>query len=178
MNRIRFALAGLVLAAAPLAAQTNTPATTNLSVTATVLTPLTLTAQTPLAFTQVFPGLQKIVSPTTDGANSATAAELRIAGNVGSQVNIAFTLPTVLTEGTTSATMPISFAGNTACVAVGATPVRSGCSAFTPSLAGSTAYLTGGNAWVWIGATVSPGVSQAAGAYTGTIVASVSYTGL
>ena len=139
----------------------------NITATATVLTPLTLTGTANLAFGNVFPGIAKTVAVT-----DATSGRFTIAGNPGSQVSMTFALPTDLTG---PGTLPIGTRTGDH-----HHPNPPGGTLFTPSAAATLATLDAatGNRFLFIGATVSPTVAQAAGAYTGTVTLNVVYTGL
>jgi len=138
----------------------------NISATATVLTPLTLTGTANLAFGNVFPGINKTVA-----AADATSGRFTIAGNAGSQVSMTFTLPANLTGAGSLAIGSWTGERNTTNTTGGTT--------FTPSASAELQTLSGtGNAYLFIGATVTPTVAQPAGAYTGTVTLNVVYTGL
>ena len=138
----------------------------NISATATVLTPLTLTGTADLAFGTVFPGIAKTVA-----AADATSGRFTIAGNPNSQVSMTFTLPANLTGAGSLAIGSWTGERNTT--------NTTGGTAFTPSAAAELQTLSGtGNAYLFIGATVTPTVAQAAGAYSGTVTLNVVYTGL
>jgi len=139
----------------------------SISATATVNTPLTVTGVAPLAFGTVFPGLAKVVAPA-----DAASGRFTILGQTNAEVSITFPgLPTNLTG---PGSLPIgTYTGehnNTN---------ATGGTAFVPSAASTLAVLDAatGNRFVFIGATVTPGVAQTAGAYTGTITMNVVYTG-
>jgi hypothetical protein len=139
----------------------------SIQATATVNTPLTVTGTAPLAFGTVFPGLAKVVAPA-----DANSGRFTVLGQTNAEVSLTFpSLPTNLTG---PGSLPIgSYTGehnNTN---------AAGGTAFTPSAASTLAVLdaTTGNRYIFIGATVTPGVAQAAGAYSGTITMNVVYTG-
>jgi len=139
----------------------------NIQATATVQTPLTVTGTAPLAFGNVFPGLPKTIL-----SGDATSGRFTILGQPSAEVSMTFTLPTNLTFGAN--TLPIgTWTGQH-----NATNTVPG-TAFTPSAASTLANLAPvtGNRYVFIGATVTPAVAQAAGAYAGTITMNVVYTG-
>jgi len=87
-------------------------------------------------------------------------------------VNITFVLPTNLTFGANN--LPIgTFAGgrntvNTQAAQTAITPTGT----TTTRLNAATGAL-----YIWLGATVTPTVAQAAGAYNGTVTMTVAYTG-
>lgn len=156
-------LAILAVGAASAQAQT-----ANISATATVLTPLTLTGAAPLAFGNVYPGVAKVIAPADGGSGRFT-----FAGANGAQVSFTFpTNPTNLTSGGNN--LPIgTYTGvhNTTNTVAGGTN-------FTPGVPATLATLSGtGALFLFIGATVTPTITQAAGAYTGTITLNAVYTG-
>lgn len=141
----------------------------NITATAVVLTPLTVTGAASLDFGNVFPGLVKTIAPT-----AATAGRFSITGSGASQVILTFTLPTTLVHTTLPAnTMPIGtflggqFATNT-----------QGSQTPIVVTAPVTTNLAAGSLFVWLGATVTPTITQVAGTYNGTVTMAVVYTGL
>jgi hypothetical protein len=153
--------AGLSLGAGALGAQTSA----NIQATATVLSSVTVAAGNDLQFGNVTPGVNKAVAIADAGAGRFDVTK---AANQG--VTLAFTLPTDLTDGVNN--LPIgSWTGgwNTSATPAGATT-------FTPSAAGTNTTVTAGTGIVvYVGATVSPGVAQVAGNYSGTVTMSVVY---
>jgi hypothetical protein len=139
----------------------------NINATATVQTPLTVTGTTTLDFQNVFPGLVKTVAPT-----AATAGKFTIGGQLNAEVNITFVLPSNLVNGANN--LPIgTFTGgrNTA-------NTQAGQVAITPTAATITRVdAATGALYIWLGATVTPGVAQVAGVYTAPITMTVAYTG-
>lgn len=139
-----------------------------ISATATVQTPLTVTGTANLAFGNVFPGLAKTVAPS-----DAASGRFTVLGQTGAEVSLTFPgLPANLTG---AGNLPIgTYTGvhNNTNSAAGGT-------GFTPSAASTLAVLDAatGNQFLFIGATVTPAVAQAPGAYTGTITMNVVYTG-
>ncbi|CAN5914620.1 hypothetical protein BH11GEM1_BH11GEM1_00160 [soil metagenome] len=147
--------------------------TTNMSATATVVTPLTVTKVTDLAYGTVYPGLDKIISGSS---NSTLMGKFTIAGFSTATVYISFTLPTTLAGSGTAAGQSLIINAWNGYQGVGATQ-NTGGTAFTPS-ASTTSVLLGASASnVYIGATVQPTYSQVAGPYTGTIVMTTVYSG-
>lgn len=141
-----------------------------ITATANVLTPLTVTSDLrALDFGDVFPGLAKSIA-----WSDATSGQWRIDGEAGKEVQMAFTLPANLTSGANS--MPISFAASDA--AWNTTNATAGATTFDPA-AGAVEFLDGtsGQLFVFLGGTVSPVQTQAAGVYTGTVLLDVVYTG-
>lgn len=140
----------------------------NVAATATVVTPLVVTGSAPLAFGNVFQGVNKSIL-----FSDATSGRFSITGFGTSQVAMTFTLPGSLASGAN--TMPIdswdirsngtnSTTGTTALTVVSGTPVN--------------ANLVANNLFLFVGGRVVPAASQAAGAYTGSIVLAAAYTGL
>jgi hypothetical protein len=143
---------------------TGTAGAQTINVTATVQVPITVTGAQDLNFGNVIQGV-----PSTIDATAAAAGRFDVTGSPSTGVNMSFALPTNLTSGANN--LPIgSWTGNWSTVA---SPTGTG---FTPS-GGSTAATTsaGGNLFVFVGATVSPGAAQALGAYAGTVTLTVIY---
>lgn len=159
----RGAIFGLVLAtAAAVTAQAQNNASDN--VTASVQQPITVTAGNPLAFGNVFPGKAATVAVT-----SASAGTFTVAGQASTPVSLTFALPANLTFGANN--LPIAtWTGNW-----NAVNSPTGTS-FTPSASATAATLSvAGALHVFVGATVTPAVNQAAGSYTGTASMTVTY---
>jgi hypothetical protein len=136
--------------------------TGSIQATATVLSAITVTGATPLAFGNVTPGLAKTVAPATGG-------RFDLVGANSANVNLTFTLPANLTG---PGSLPI---GTWTGLYFG-TNVPASATAFTPSAAAtSTAFSGTGTLFVWVGATVTPGGAQPAGAYTGTVQLTAAY---
>jgi hypothetical protein len=160
----------LVAAALPAVAGAQT---TNMSATATVVTPLTVSKVTDLAYGTVYPGLDKIISGSS---NATLMGKFTIAGYSTSTVYISFTLPATLAGSGTAAGQALTINTWNGYQGVGATQ-NTGGTAFTPS-ASTTSVLLGASASnVYIGATVQPTYIQIAGPYTGTIVMTTVYSG-
>ena len=171
--RLRLLAAASVAALTVAAARPAMAQSATINVSATVQTPLTLTTQSALDFTTVFPGVAKTVT-AAGGTNSATAGRVQVAGQAGAQVSVGFVLPTTLANG--AVTMPISYGATSGCFNATATPT--GCTAFDPAV-GQTRNLDAatGLLFVYLGGTVTPATTQAAGTYTGTVTLNVAYTG-
>lgn len=137
----------------------------NIQATATVLSAVTVAAGNDLQFGNVTPGVDKTVGFADAGAGSFNVTK---AANQG--VTLSFTLPTDLSDGTNNLPIGTWTGGwNT-------TPTAAGATTFTPSAAGTnTAATVGTDIHVFVGATVSPGAGQVAGAYSGTVTMSVVY---
>ena len=136
-----------------------------IDVTAVVETALDVQGVQDLDFGPVFPGFGRTVA-----ADAAGSGEFLISGGVGGGIDIAFTLPTVLTSGLN--TMPVSFtaaSGADRASAAGLDPT-----AVAPrSLDGTT-----GNLYVFLGGTVTAAPTQVAGSYSGTVTLTATYNGL
>ena len=125
-----------------------------------------MTGASDLQFGNVTPGVNKTVAIADAGAG-----RFDISKAVNSGVALSFTLPASLSDGGVN-TLPIgSWTGgwNTSATPAGATT-------FTPSASATNTTVTAGNTIsVYVGATVSPGAAQAAGAYTGVVTMSAVY---
>jgi hypothetical protein len=155
------AVAGLALLASSAQAQVNNAAIT---ATATVQTPINVTAANNLDFGNVFPGVSKAIA-----VGDATAGRWDVTGQASTAVTLNFTLPTDLVFGANL--LPIgTWTGNHNTTA---TPTGT---SFTPSGAPEPSMLSGtGQLFVYIGATVSPAVNQAAGVYSASVTLTVLY---
>lgn len=142
--------------------QTNS---TGINATAVVQQPINVTGAVPLSFGNVFPGVSSSVAVTAAGAG-----RFDITGQASAPANLSFTLPANLTVGANS--LPIgSWTGH-----VNTTNSPSGGTSFTPSAALQAFNFSGtGAAYTFVGATVTPAGSQAAGTYTGTVTLTVTY---
>ena len=163
----------LVVFAAVALSGTAKAQTTNMSATATVVTPLTVTKVTDLAFGTVYPGLDKIISSST---NPTLMGKFTISGYSGpptaATVFISFSLPASLVSGGQSLAIDTwnGYQGAGATQSTGGT-------AFTPSATNSSVLLNATATNVYIGASVHPTYAQVAGAYIGTIVMTTVYSG-
>jgi len=153
------ALLGVTALAAP--AQSNNA---NIAVTAVVQQPINVAATNALAFGNVFPGVAKTVLVT-----SASAGSFAVTGQASTPVSMTFVVPASLTSGVN--TLPIgTFTGNW-----NGTNAPTG-TGFTPSAAATAATLSAtGQMFVFVGATVTPATTQAAGSYSGTLQMTVVY---
>lgn len=138
----------------------------NITATATVYTAMTVTGVRALDFGNVFPGVAKSIAVA-----AATSGQFNLTGQNSANVNLTFTLPTDLVSGANN--LPIgTWTGyhNTSASA------SAGGTAFTPSAAATaTAFSGTGQLFVYVGGTVTPGASQAAGTYTGTVTLTAAY---
>jgi hypothetical protein len=143
--------------------------TATINVTANVYQALTVSAGNDLAFGNVFPGVNKTIALT-----DATAGRFDITGQTNSNVSLSFTLPNsgAYIVGPSSAQLPLS--AWTACWNT-ASSGGAGCTSFTAASGTNAAFGGGTSLHVFLGATVQPAASQAAGSYTGTAVLTVAY---
>jgi hypothetical protein len=151
----------LSLGAGALQAQT----TANINATATVLAALTVAGANDLQFGNVTPGVNKTIAIVDAGAGRF---DITKAANSG--VALSFTLPANLTSGGNNLPIGTWTGGwNTSATPAGAT-------SFAPSATATNTTVTAGTAIsVYVGATVSPAVAQAAGSYTGVVTLSAVY---
>ncbi len=159
---------GLVAAAAA-ASTTVAQAQASASVTASANVAAALTAANVqnLAFGTVIANYPRSVA-TTDATN---AGIVKFTGGVNAEVAVTFpSLPTTLIYGAN--TLPVSFTGGYSATQTGTQ------TSFTPA-SGVTTRLdaTSGLLFIFVGGTVTPGASQAAGAYSGTVTVQAAYTG-
>jgi len=142
----------------------------NINATATVLQPLTVSGARALDFGSVYPGVNKSI-----GVADAASGRFDLTGVASAQVQFSFTLPTNLNNG--GNTLPIGtwtgYYNTTNNATVGGT-------AFTPSASNTTTNLAAvtGALFVFVGATVSPSGTQAAGSYSAQVTLTAAYTGL
>lgn len=152
-----------VLVAGALSAHAQNSASAN--VTATVQQPITVTKNNDLSFGIVFPGVDKSIAVTAGGA-----AKFTVSGQATTPVNLTFTLPATIASGGNNLTI------NTWTGHYNTVDAPTGGTSFTPSPSATSATLAGdGSLYVYVGATAAPTVSQAAGAYSGTMTLTVVY---
>jgi spore coat protein U-like protein len=139
--------------------------TATILATATVMQPINVVGAVNLAFGNVFPGI-----PSTVAVNAAGAGRFDVTGQANAPVFLSFVLPANLISGAN--TLPIgSWTGHWNAVNNPATGTN-----FTPSAATTAATVSGlAQLFVFVGATVTPAVNQAAGVYNGTIQITVTY---
>jgi hypothetical protein len=142
--------------------------TYTIGVSSTIIAPLAFGTQRNLDFGNVNKNASKHILPT-DG----TAGKWEIAGQANKNIQIDFTLPSVLSSG--GNTLAISFDATDA----GYTENPDGYSqsSFSPVQRISPAIGSSGKIYVFIGGTVTAASNQTAGSYTGSITISVQYTG-
>jgi spore coat protein U-like protein len=160
----------VALAVATLALPFGLEAQTNqgtITASATVQTPLSVIELQDLAFGDVLPGVNKTVLP-----GDASAGRLSISGEAGKEVSVDFgTLPTALAS--SGSTMPITFGSGSAGYGQFSGVVDN---TFDPA-SGTSQFLLGGDLYLFLGGTVQPPASQAAGIYSADVTVTVNYTG-
>ena len=162
-SKLSLAVLALVVFGAAAQAQTN-----NASITATanVQTPINVVGAQQLNFENVFPGVNKTVTPS----DLTNAGRFEISGQSSAPVTLSFTLPATLSSGLN--TMPIdTYQGVRAEDAT-----QSGVSVlFSPGASNGATLSAAGALYVWIGARVTPAATQPQGTYTGSIQMTVVY---
>jgi len=160
-SKVTMGLVALTLVAVNVAAAQNSA---SLNVTANVQQPITVVAAANLDFGNVFPGVNKSVAVT-----DAAAGRFNVLGQASAPISLTFVLPTNLSAGANL--LPIAnWTGNHN---TSASPAGTG---FTPSAAATAATLSAsGQLFVYLGAQVTPAISQVAGNYTGTVQMTVVY---
>lgn len=153
---------------------------------ADVVAAVTVDGAQDLQFGNVTPGNTKTISTTgsvaagTAGGTTETQGKYNITKGANSQVTLAFTLPTNLTDGGSN-NLAINFNdyNSTKCGLItgsGSDVPFTPATGITTANAGATAWVFGESAFtVNLGGTVVPTVGQAAGAYTGTITLTATY---
>lgn len=132
-----------------------------------------------LSFGRAFPGFNKVVAPTDNVAGGPQSGLVFVKGQKNKDVLVSFVLPANLSSGANN--MPVD--SWTGCH--NPTNTTTGCTSFTPSFGGEVMFLVGnpsdppprssGYRYIFLGATLHPSASQAAGTYTGTVTVSVVY---
>jgi len=146
------------------AAQSN-----SISVTANVYQALTVSPGADLAFGNVFPGVNKTIA-----LGDAGAGRFDITGQSGATASLTLTLPNSgnYIVGPGSAQLPL---GSWAACWNVSNSAGGGCTSFDPNVGANGAFGGGTTLFVFLGATASPGASQAAGNYSGTATLTVAY---
>ena len=171
------ALAGVLACALTQAGTARAQATATITALAEVSNvALAVASLRDLGFGTVVPGAPVSVSPAT----SAVAGKFELHGARNAQFSATFTLPTALQAGLGGPTMPIAFGAGAGCHYD--RDQQSKCATFNPA-SGLIQRIRNNpppndSYFVWIGGTVTPGASQAAGVYQGTVTLTASYTGL
>lgn len=124
-----------------------------------------------LGFGTLIPGIPVHVLRT----DPVRSGQFSLRGQKDSQVQMQFVLPTAMT-GPLGATLPLSFSA--ADGGFSDTESITNQVGFDPRAAALGRLSSNGRASVFLGGTASPGPTQRAGSYSGTITLTVSYTGL
>lgn len=139
-------------------------------------TALSVATLTQLTFGTLVPGTPVTVDPSS----STVAGEFELHGARNAQFSATFSLPAVLRAGTGGPTMPIAFGPGAGCHY--SRDQQNRCAAFDPSTPLVQRLRNNpppnDSYFVWIGGTVIPSPTQAAGVYQGTITITAVYRGL
>ena len=130
--------------------------------------PLTITGIRGVTFGTVLPGVPRVVL-RTDPINSG---QFNIKGPKGGPALLSFVLPLTMT-GPGGAVMPLTFGSSDAGYSV--TQSIGSQVGFDPKQPFTVAIPNNGTASVFVGATANPAANQRAGAYTATIIFTVTY---
>lgn len=142
--------------------------------TATVLQAINVRGTHDLMFETVIPGTPK----TVDKATIGRAGEFEITGFSSAEIGIDFTLPPALLLLDSTAAMPISFNSTDASYDDGTGGGQTAPVAFINPNGPLTLRLgSAGQMTIWIGGTVTPGLTQTGGDYAADITLTVAYTG-
>jgi hypothetical protein len=142
--------------------------------TATVVSSLTIAGSQGLGFGTVTPGTPTSVATTAVGF----AGQFDVVGSATAELQLTFTLPAALTEPGSGATLPVSFSSTDASYSNQAIDNQGSPSGSVDPNGPSTIRLSStGTMFVWVGGTVSPGVSQTGGNYAEDVLLTVEYTG-
>jgi hypothetical protein len=117
-----------------------------------------------LDFGLLLPGIPKTILPT-----DAAAAQWRYRPLLTLLLNVSFTLPTSLSRVGGGGSLPISFCSTCAIYRINSDNPSGGVT-FNPETGAHNLSITLlSNIYFWLGAVVSPTVSQPAGSYSGTV---------
>ena len=174
-NRLSLAVAAVALFAGANTAAAQAPTVSgSINATASVAAALAVSG-TNVDFGNVFQGIAKTVATADNTPGTRAAGKFTIVGNAGSQVSVTFgAMPSALTSGTNNlAAGSWTGCSNTANDGTSA----NGCSALGFAGASLASLSSSGYLYVFIGGTVTPTATQAAGTYSNTISMTVAYTG-
>lgn len=132
--------------------------------------PLSVFGRQTLTFGAVLPGVPTTIS-RTDALN---AGEFEVRGQKDAQIQIDLTLPAAMTSGTLS--LPLRFGPADGGYSQSGTIAAA--NVFDPRVQLVTALSSNGRLYVYLGGTALPSPQQGPGAYAGTIVLTVAYTGV
>ncbi len=139
----------------------------SISATASIAANLGVARVTDLAFGTVFPGFARTVDPITGGAS---AGSFSLTGQANAQLNLTWSVPANLTDGGTNL-LPVAFTASY-------NTTNSQATSTSLTIPDNTKRLSGtGQAFVWIGGTVTPAGNQAVASYSGTVQLTAAYTG-
>lgn len=132
----------------------------------------TITLNNNLVFGNMFPSIPKTITKYTVGS----AAEFHVAGTIGSEISVQFTLPTYMSN--SGFTIQLIFfdtdlAFDTRPNPNQGSPLFDNLNPWTTL----TEILGAGGLTIYLGGTAVPKIIQFPGAYTATIVLTVAYTG-
>jgi uncharacterized protein DUF4402 len=165
VSKLSLAVLALAVSGATAArAQSNTA---TIQANAQVQTPITVAAGQALNFGNVFPGVNKPIGPD----DLTSAGRFDVTGQGGAAVTLSFTLPATLSAGG-PLTMPID---NFNAIRAEDNAQLVNGAFFSPGASNAATLGALGTLFVWVGARVTPAVSQAAGLYTGDITLTVVY---
>jgi len=168
----------IVAATARLHAQASPTQSTTAQITARVYAPLTITRNEDLRFGNLYSPFPAKAIAFTDNAASGGRARFTLSGEGAAELSLVVNVPSAVTSGSSS--LPVgSFVLRTNTTdADGSgtdTSLSTGDNTLTANLSGSAG--ASGNLYLRVRATATPGGTQAAGVYTGTITVTVNYTG-
>ncbi|HWO89730.1 MAG TPA: DUF4402 domain-containing protein [Gemmatimonadales bacterium] len=130
--------------------------------------PVSAVTRQNMAFGTVIPG----VPVTVSWSDPLAAGQVEIRGNRNVQVSVQITLPAAM-AGPFGATMPMLF--GSADGGYSQTNNAAAATSFDPRSPLVATLSPQGRLFIFLGGTVSPPVTQRAGAYTGTITVTVAY---
>jgi hypothetical protein len=136
---------------------------------------LTIAGTQSLDFGTVVAGAPVTIDPRT----SLSAGRFQMTGFPIAEFELTFALPAVLQRLSGPGTLPISFGPTSGCGRT--TNVQATCGYFNPAVPFRSrfrlAFPPNNTYFVWLGATITPTLTQLNGVYQGTITATVVYTG-
>jgi hypothetical protein len=124
-----------------------------------------------------FGTLRRGARVTVDARSSSSAARLEIRGTSAIEFSVDFVLPRSLETANGAHSLAIRFGPGSACEA--RRDDQAVCDPLDPSGAIPNRHTTPDGAYyIWLGGSVDPGQSPQPGDYTGTVTATVQYTGV
>lgn len=132
----------------------------------------TITVNNNLLFGNMFPGIPSKISKYT----ASSAAEFHVTGTNGAELSIKFTLPTYMSN--TGFNIQLIFFNTDCSIDTSATPDQAAPTFDNLNPWTNLTYRLGSTGMLlWLGGTAVPRIVQPPGAYSATIVLTVSYTG-